>query len=177
MMWYMSIESYISLGLGIISIFLAIGINWYRNLQEDKKRKENERFFVKQIQNNIKKMTQYFLDAETETKRNEGESQNNNVMMMALQTFYLRNDQEMKDVIYQTKLYLPFWNTLSPEDKKDLNNILDIFSWLLYDYYPLSLPASVREITVNNSRKIFLEKKDYVMNTSQQLLEKYNINN
>ena len=170
----MSTEGYISLGLGIVSIFLAIGINWYRNFQEDKRRQENERFFVKQIQYNIKKMAQYFLDVETETKRNEDKAQNNDVMMMALKTFYLRNDQEMKDVIYQTKLYLPFWNTLSTDDKNDLNNILDVFSWLLYDYYPLSLPESMREITVNNSRKIFLEKKEYVMNTSQQLLEKYN---
>jgi hypothetical protein len=168
----MSTEGYISLGLGITSIFLAIGINWYRNLQEDKRRKENERFFVKQIQNNLKKMAQYFLDVETETKRNEDASHNNDVMMMALKTFYLRNDQEMKDVLYQTKLYLPFWNTLSTEDKNDLNNILDVFSWLLYDYYPLSLPESMREITVTNSRKVFLEKKDYVMNTSHRLLEK-----
>ena len=172
----MQMESYISIGLGVISIGLAVGINWYRNFQEDKRRIKNEMFFVGQIQENLKKMAQYFLDIEIETKRNEDESQNNDNMMMALQTFYLRNDQEMKDVIYQTKLYLPFWNTLSPEDKKDLNTILDVFSWLLYDYYPLSLPESMREITVNNSRKLFLEKKEYIMNTSHQLLGKYNQN-
>ncbi len=170
----MSIDAHISIGLGVTSIVLAIGINWYRNLQEDKRRLKNEIFFVEQIQENLKKMAKYFLDIEIETKRNEDQSQNNDDMMMALQTFYLRNDQEMKDIVYQTKLYLPFWYNLSPEDKKDLNKILDIFSWLLYDYYPSSLPKSIREIAVNNSRNIFLEKKEYVMNTSHQLLKKYN---
>lgn len=167
---------YVAIILGVISIALAIGINWYRNWQENKTRIRNELFFVDQTQENLKKMAQYFLDAEGETKYKEEEQEDNENMMNALQTFYLRNDQEMKDVLYQTKLYLPFWNRLAPQDKKTVNEILDVFSWLLYDYYPMSLPESVREITVINFRKTFLEKKDWMMNTTQGLLQKYQIN-
>jgi len=167
---------YVAIILGVISIALAIGINWYRNWQENETRTRNELFFVDQIQENMKKMAQYFLDVEGETKYKEEEQKDNENMMNALQTFYLRNDQEMKDVLYQTKLYLPFWNGLAPQDKKTINEILDGFSWLLYDYYPISIPESMREITVINFRKTFLEKKDWMMNTTQALLQKYQTN-
>lgn len=167
---------YVAIILGVISIALAIGINWYRNWQENETRTRNELFFVGQIQENMKKMAQYFLDVEGETKYKEEEQEDNENMMNALQTFYLRNDQEMKDVLYQTKLYLPFWSGLAPHDKKTVNEILDVFSWLLYDYYPTSLSESMRELTVINFRKTFLEKKDWMMNTTQDLLQKYQTN-
>ena len=169
-------ESIISIILGGISIALAIGINWYRNWQDNKTRAKNELFFVEQIQNNLKKMAQYFLDVEGETKRNEEYETDTENMMNILHIFYLRYDQEMKDVLYQTKLYLPFWTSLSPKDKNTINKILNVFSWLLYDYYPMSLPESIRKITVINSRKTFLDKKDWMMNTTNELLNKYHSN-
>lgn len=172
----MEIESVISIILGVLSIFLAIGINWYRNWQENKTRARNEQFFIEQIRSNLKKMAQYFLDVEDETTHNEEYEENNKQMMNALETFYKRHDQEMKDVLYQTKLYLPFWTELSFQDKKVVNELLNVFSWLLYDYYPVSLPQSIREITVTNFRKDFLDKKDWMMNTTNQLLSKYQVN-
>lgn len=169
----MSDETLISLILGALSIVLAIGLSWYGIRREDKTRTRNELFFVQQIRNNLKKMAQYFLDVEDEAKHNEEYEEDTQQMMNALNTFYLRHDQEMKDVLYQTKLYLPFWTKLSLQDKKTVNELLDVFSWLLYDYYPMSLPLSIREITVINFRKTFLDKKEWMMNTTDDLLNKY----
>lgn len=163
----------ISITLGSVSVGLAIGINWYRNIQENKIRKRNELFFVEQIQCNLKKMSQYFLDVEDETKYNEEFEEDTQNMMNVLNTFYLRHDQEMKDVLYQTKLYLPFWTSLSPEDKTTVNEILNVFSWLLYDYFPMSVPESMRKITVLNFRKTFSDKKNWMMSTTDELLNKY----
>ena len=162
-----------SIVLGLTSIGLAIGLSWYRNRQEKKTRERNEMFFVRQITENLKKMAQYFLDIERETQHNEEYEESNKMMMNALKTFYLRNDQEMKDVLYQTKLYLPFWSNLSPTDKQTVNDMLGVFSWLLYDYYPLSLPESLRENTVVNSRKTLYSKKEKMMTSTDEILQKY----
>lgn len=169
----MTLAEIISIILGSISVVLAIGINMYRNKKEKEVKEENERFFVEQIQNNLKKMSQYFLDVEDETKYKEEFEEDTQNMMNALNTFYLRHDQEMKDVLYQTKLYLPFWTGLSHNDKKTVNEVLNVFSWLLYDYFPMSLPESMRKITVINFRKTFLDKKDWMMTTTNELLNKY----
>lgn len=169
----MDTATQISIILGALSIVLAIGLSLYGFWRENNTRKRNELFFVEQIQNNLKKMAQYFLDVEDETKHNEEYEESSQQMMNALDAFYLRHDQEMKDVLYQTKLYLPFWIGLSHDDKKTVNELLDVFSWLLYDYYPMSLPESIREITVVNFRKTFLDKKEWMMNTTNELLNKY----
>ena len=60
-------------------------------------------FFVKQIRNNLKKMAQYFLDVEQKTTYQEEYETSNINMMRSLKTFYLRNEQEMKDVLYPNK--------------------------------------------------------------------------
>lgn len=166
----------ISIILGVISIVLAIGLSWYHISNANKTRTRNELFFVEQIQNNLKKMAQYFLDVEEETTHHEEYEENSQNMMNALDTFYLRHDQEMKDVLYQTKLYLPFWTELAPKDKKTVSEILDVFSWLLYDYYPMSLSESMRKITVINFRQTFSKKKEWMMNTTNELLNKYPAN-
>jgi len=171
----MSPQDIISISLGIISISLAIGLNLYHTDKANKTRTRNELFFVEQIQNNLKKMSQYFLDVEDETKHNEEYEENTQNIVNALNTFYLRHDQEMKDVLYQTKLYLPFWVSLSPDDKTTVNEILNVFSWLLYDYFPMSVPESMRKITVLNFRKIFSDKKDWMMTTTDELLNKYTL--
>lgn len=170
------VSEIISIILGCIGIGLAVGLTWYRNWQENKTRTRNELFFVEQIQTNLKKMAQYFLDIEGETKHNEEFEEDSQNMMNALDTFYLRHDQEMKDVVYQTKLYLPFWTELSPKDKKTVSEVLDVFSWLLYDYYPMSLPESMRKITVLNFRQTFSAKKEWIMTTTSELLTKYPVN-
>ena len=164
---------YISIFLGVLSIVLAVGLNWYHYHKEKNTQIKNEIFFVDQIQNNLEKMAQYFLDVENKTKRNEEYEESSNNMMYELDTFYSRNEQEMKDILYQTKLYIPFWNNISVEDKKTINQVLDTFSWLLYDYYSTSLPESIRKIKVINSRQIFFDKKDLIMTNTDMLLQKY----
>lgn len=121
----------------------------------------------------MKKMAQYFLDVEDKTKHDEETSQK---MMNSLKAFYLRYHQEMKDVAYQTKLYFPFCTALSPQDKKTAVKILDVFSWLLYDYYPIRQPEPLRKITVINSRELFSEKKEWIVSTTGELLRRYPVN-
>ena len=118
-------------------------------------------------------MTQYFLDVERKTTYNEEQETSNTNMINSLRTFYLRNEQEMKDILYQTKLYLPFWSSLDATDKQTIDDILGVFSWLLYDYYQSNLPESIRENTIINSRKTLYEKKDWMMSTTDNLLQKY----
>ena len=168
-------DSIIPIIMGAIGIGLAIGLTWYRNRQEKQLRIRNEMFFVKQIRNNLKKMAQYFLDVEQKTTYQEEYETSNINMMRSLKTFYLRNEQEMKDVLYQTKLYLPFWSSLSTTDKQTVNEILDVFSWLLYDYYQSGLPESICENVVINSRQTLYDKKDWIMNTTNNILQKYYI--
>ena len=159
----------ISISLGITSIGLAIGLSWYRNYQEKQTRIKNEVFFVKQITSNLKRMKQYFLDVEKKTTYNEEQETDTYNMMSLLKTFYLRNEQEMKDILYQTKLYLPFWSNLSAADKQTVNEILSTFSWLLYDYYPSSLPGSIRKNAVINSRQALYDKKNWIIDTIDHL--------
>lgn len=156
--------------LGGISIALAICLNVYRNYQENKRRIKSEEFFVKQIKANLRKMAQYFLDVERTTTHNEDYETSNEDMMNSLKTFYRRNEQEMKDILYQSKLYLPFWGSLTPEDKAKVNEVFDTFSWLLYDYYPSSLPESIRESVVLKSRSALYRNKDLVADATDSIL-------
>ena len=161
----------ISILLGITGIGLAIGLSLYRNYQEKQTRIKNEAFFVKQITSNLKRMAQYFLDVEQKTTYNEEQEISTHNMMSLLKTFYLRNEQEMKDTLYQTKLYLPFWSSLSAVDKQTVNEILGTFSWLLYDYYPSSLPESIRKNAVINSRQTLYDKKNWIIHTTDNILQ------
>lgn len=157
----------------VVSIGLAVGINLYRNSKEDKERIKNEAFFVMRIKDNMKCMAQYFLDVERETTNGEEYEEDNENMMASLKTFYIRNEQEMKDVLYQTKLYLPLWTNLSTDDKATISDILDIFSWLLYDYYQSTLPESLRENKVLTSRTELYEKKESLMINTARIIQKY----
>ena len=165
--WEINITAII---IGFISIGIAIGLNIYWRYKEKQNRIKNEMFFVDQITVNLRKMAQYFLDVERTTQHNEEYEESNVHMMQSLETFYLRNEQEMKDVLYQTKLYLPFWNTLSATDKQTVNEILNVFSWLLYEYYRSRLPESLRENVVIHSRNELYAKKNWLMNTTDNLL-------
>lgn len=165
--WEINITAVI---MGFVSIGIAIGLNVYWQRKEKQNRIKNEMFFVDQITINLRKMAQYFLDVEKTTQYNEEYEESNTRMMQSLKTFYLRNEQEMKDVLYQTKLYLPFWSALSATDKQTVNEVLDVFSWLLYDYYQSRLPESLRENTVIHSRNKLYEKKNWLMNTTDNLL-------
>lgn len=159
--------------MGAISIAIAVGLSAYWKIKENADRRRRDSFFVDQIAENLRKMAQYFLDVGTTTVRDEEREQSTSRMMKSLGSFYHRNEQEMKDLLYQTKLYLPFWSTLSPEDKKEVNGVLELFSWLLYDYYQQALPEQLREIAVVRSRDAFFEKKKRLMEATDGLLRRH----
>ena len=163
----------LSIILGAISVSLAIGLPVYFYWKEKKDKEKNELFFVERIQDNLSKMAQYFLSIDKETKFNESFEKNNQNMLDSLSSFYRRNEQEMKDILYQTKLYLPFWNSISIEDKRKVDEILNLFSWLLYDYFPSSVSESLRELSVINNRKPFANNKQFIMDNTDLLLKKY----
>lgn len=156
--------------LGAISMGLAIGLNIYRNYTEEKRRKEDEKFFVKQIKTNLRTMEGYFLNVEEATTHYDEYGSTEDVMR-SLKTFYHRNEQEMKDILHQSKLYLPFWSTLTPEKKETVNKIFETFSWLLYDYYPSGLPESIRKTAVTTSRSKLISKKEWVVNATDNILQ------
>lgn len=155
----------ISIALGITGIGLAVGMSTHQKRQEERRRVEHEKFFEKQIRDNLLKMAQYFLVVENKTTYNEDFDSSDDEMMKSLNMFYRRNEQEMKDILYQSKLYLPFWASLSSADRKNINKIFDLFSWLLYDYYPDRLPESIRKSSVLRARTTFHRNKNLVMNT------------
>lgn len=159
--------------MGVISIGIAVGLNLYWKHKEGAERRKRDSFFVDRVAENLRKMAQYFLDVETETVRNEEREETASRMVKSLGSFYRRNEQEMKDILYQTKLYLPFWSDLPPEDKKEVDGVLNLFSWLLYDYYQQALPEQLRQIVVVQSRKSFFEKKACVMEATDSLLRRY----
>ena len=163
----------ISITLGIISIALAIGINVYWNHHEKKTIARNEEFVVKQITNHLKKISQYFVSVQRVIEYDEEYDASNTNMMKRLNTFYLKNEQEMKDILHLTKLYLPLWSQLSTTDKETINEMLDKFSWLLHEYYPTKFPKSLLENNVINFREEFMSKKTAVINSASDILNKY----
>ena len=163
----------ISIFLGIISIGLAISLNKYHFWKQKQIQHKNEAFFVKQIQNNLKEMMQYFLTIEMKTTHNEEYEESSDSMVYELEDFYLRNGQKMKDILQQTRFYLSFWNEVSIDDRQTIDDVLSIFSWLIYEYYPLDLSPPLRKNKVISFRQIFFEKKMSVMNNTNTLLQKY----
>ena len=159
--------------MGVISLAVAVGLSVYWKLKENADRRRRDSFFVDRIAENLRKMAQYFLDVETTTVRNEEREESVSRMMRSLGSFYHRNEQEMKDLLYQTRLYLPFWSSLPPEDKKEVNGVLELFSWLLYDYYQQALPEQLRRIAVVESRDALFEKKRFVMEATDGLLRRH----
>lgn len=162
-----------AVAMGSISIGIAVGLCAYWKIKEGRERRRRDAFFVARITENLRKMAQYFLDVESATVRGEDHAESASGMMRSLGSFYRRNEREMKDVLYQTKPYLPFWSELPPEDKRAVDGVLDLFSWLLYDYYQQALPEQPRRITVIDSREALFEKKACIMETADSLLRRY----
>lgn len=163
----------ISIVLGCLSVALTVLFVFdHRRLE-----KNHERFFALQITENIKKMSGYFLTVERETKYGEddeeGSDESASDVMESLHTFYVQHEQEMKDALQQTRLYLPLWKSLSREDREMVNNTLDLFSWLLYEYYKPKLPPSLRENSVFASRGALNANKYAVAKTAQRITQFY----
>lgn len=157
-----------------VSIGLALGLTIYNIQRENGLRRRNEEFFAVQIKTNLSRMAQYFLSVERETTSNEEFETSTKDMMSSLKTYYVRHEQEMKDVLYQTKLYLPFWTSLSTHDKEVIEGVLDMFSWLLYEYYQPTLPESLCENKVLTSRREFYDNKERAMKNVDQILSIHN---
>lgn len=155
--------------MGSISIGIAIGLNMYWRGKDKKERKRNESIFAEKIMTNIGMMATYFSDIEREVKIDEDTEATTDHIMNSLKTFYMKNEQEMKDILYQTKLYLPFWSSLSSDNRKEVNSVLEMFTWLLYEYYRPWLPHSMRESALFGARKLLIDKKKVVMTTVENL--------
>lgn len=162
-----------AVALGMVSIGIAVGLSAYWRIKDNADRRRRDSFFVDRIAENLGKMIQYFLDVETETVRNEEREASAEGMVRSLGSFYRRNGQEMRDILYQTRLYLPFWSDLPPEGRKEADGVLDMFSWLVYRYYQETLPERLRRIAVVNSRGALLEKKAGVVEAADSLLRRY----
>ena len=143
---------YISIMLGCVGVGLALFF-FFENRHRER---VQEQFFVLQVKENIKRMSGYFLTVESETKYGEddedGSDESVSSVMESLHTFYTRHEQEMKDTLSQTRLYLPLWKSLSEKDRAVVDNTMDLFSWLLYEYYNPTLPSSLRTNNVLASR-------------------------
>ena len=159
--------------MGATSIAVAVGLCAYWKIKENADRRRRDSFFADRIAENLRRMAQYFLDVETTTVRNEGREESASRMMRSLGSFYHRNEQEMKDLLYQTRLYLPFWSALPPEDRREADGVLDMFSWLLYGYYQQALPEQLRRIAVVESRDALFDKKRSVMEATDGLLRRH----
>lgn len=155
--------------MGLTSIGIAIGLNLYWRSKDRKEKKRNESIFAEKIMVNVNLMTQYFSDVEREVKINEDTEVTTDHILNSLKTFYRRNEQEMKDILYQTKLYLPFWSSLSPDNRREINNVLEMFTWLLYEYYQPWLPSSMCENILFTARESFMDKKRAVMASMESL--------
>lgn len=162
-----------AVAMGMASICIAVGLSLYWRRKENAERKRRDSFFVDRIAENLGKVVQYFLDVETETVRNEEREESAEGMERSLGSFYLRNGQEMRDILYQTRLYLPFWSDLPPEGRREADGVMDMFSWLLYGYYQQALPEQLRRIAVVGSREALLEKKARVVEAADSLLRRY----
>ena len=140
-----------------------------------RREKMHEEFFALQIVDNVQNMSNYFFTVENETKYGEededGGDESVSDMMESLHTFYTRHEQEMKDILYQTKLYLPLWKSLSPEDRNMVKETLDLFSWLLYDYYKPTLPSELRENNVLRSRGTLDANKYAVAKSAKRIIQ------
>lgn len=120
-------------------------------------------------------MSSYFFTVESETKYGEddedGGDESVSSMMESLHTFYTRHEQEMKDTLSQTRLYLPLWKSLSDEDRNAVIDTIDLFSWLLYEYYNQALPPSLRASNVLASRDELNTKRYAAAENAQRIAQ------
>lgn len=151
----------VSLFLGITSIVVAVGLTVYSILLDKHRRKKEERFYSNEIKENLKNIAQYFLTVSSISDDHHGYSDDNNTTL-SLNDYYTRHHQEMTDLLYLTKLYLTQWRTLDDNKKKIVKDILEQFSWLSYEYYPLHLPDSIKKVRWQNEWEELDKKKSFV---------------
>ncbi len=155
------VDDTISLFLGITSITVAIGMTIYSLWLDKSRRKKEEAFFSNEIKENLKDMAQFFLTVSSLSSDQRGYGDENNITL-TLNDYYVRHHQEMTDLLYLTKLYLTQWRTLNDEKKTLVKDILKQFSWLVYEYYPLHLPDSIRKTRWQNEWEELDKKKSFV---------------
>ncbi|MHB8602014.1 MAG: hypothetical protein ACYC6W_09665 [Nitrosotalea sp.] len=150
----------ISLFLGITSIVVAVGLTVYTIWLDRHRRKNEEKFYATEIKENLRTITQYFLTISSISSDHRGYDENE--ATISLNDYYTRHHQEMTDLLYLTKLYLTQWRTINDEKKKIIKDILERFSWLSYEYYPLHLPDSIKKTRWQNEWEELGEKKKFV---------------
>jgi hypothetical protein len=164
-------NEYISLVLGLISICIATASGIFYYYLDYRRRRKEEEFFSKEIKENIQQIIQFFNNVHSISTRDMGFESVEEEVTNSLNNFYVKKSQEMKDILYLTKLYLPQWKSLNSDNKKTVKNILEHFSWLLYEYHPLHLPIEVRRIRWQNHEKTLDNKKNDVVEFAETLLE------
>lgn len=147
--------------LGIILGLIAVGLGIFTFLFDRYRRKNEEKFYANEIKENLKAITQYFLTVSGMSSHYK-EYENDDEVTLSLNDYYVRHHEEMTDLLHITKLYLTQWRTLSADKKRIVREILERFSWLSYEYYPLHLPDSIKKTRWQNEWKGLSEKKSFV---------------
>jgi hypothetical protein len=150
--------------LGITSIVVAIGMSLFMIIRDTKRREKEEKFYSEEIKENLKAIMQYFITVSTKSENYQEFDNEENEITLSLNDFYERHHQEMTDLLYLTKLYLTQWRTLDENKKKLVKDILERFSWLSYEYYPLHLPNSIKKTRWLKEGKELDEKRSFVSN-------------
>jgi hypothetical protein len=155
----------ISIILGIIAVGLAVFTFFFDRYRKNKE----EKFYANEIKENLKIITQYFLTVSTMSSHYK-EYENDDEVTLSLNDYYVRHHEEMTDLLHITKLYLTQWRTLSEEKKRIVKGILERFSWLSYEYYPLHMPDSIKKTRWQNEWKTLSEKRAYVADNVRMIL-------
>ena len=160
----------LSLFLGITSIVIAIGLTVFTILFDNHRRKNEEKFFADEIKINLKTITQYFLTISSISGEYKGHDENEEQTTLTLNDYYVRHYREMVDLLHVTKLYLTQWRTLSEEKKNITRDVLEKFSWLSYEYFPLHMPDSIKKTRWQNEWKELSQNKSFVANNVSNIL-------
>ena len=152
----------VSLFLGVVSIAVAVGMSVFMLKRDSDRRKREEKFYTNEIKENLKTITQYFLTIDSLSSDYRGFGNEESETTLSLNDYYVRHHQEMIDLQHITKLYLTQWRTLSQEKKEIVKKILEDFSWLSYEYYPLHLPESIKKSRWQSSIETFNEKREFI---------------
>ncbi len=155
--------------IGIVLGAIAIGLGLFTFLFDRYKRGLEEKFYAHEIKENLKAISQYFLKV-SKMSSHYNENQDEQDIVLSLNDFYVRNHQQMADLLYLTKLYLTQWKTLNENQKTVVKEILERFSWLSYEYYPLHMPESIRETRWQNEWEALDNKKSYVTENVSMIL-------